>query len=250
MRTILRSLLSFLFILIFSATSARAGDVGLSVAASLREAVMELSASFAKDNPAVRFQKNLGSSGALAKQIESGAPADLYFSANVEWMDHLKERKLVNERSITVFAYNTLVFVGKPELKVGNLQDIVKLERIAIGSPKSAPVGDYAMQALKKAGLEKQLENKLVMAKDVRECLMYADRGEADGAFVYRTDAQEMAKNVKVLFTVPQELYPRITCLVALTVTGSKNADAVTFHKFLQTPDAKAILTKHGFMVK
>jgi molybdate transport system substrate-binding protein len=229
---------------------AHAGDVNLSVAASLRDAVAELSANFSKNNPGVKFQSNFGASGALAKQIENGAPADLFISANIEWMDYLKERKLVDEKSISTFAYNTLVFVGKPGLKAGSLQDIVKLEKIAIGSPKSVPAGDYAMQAFKNAGMENQVQNKLVMARDVRECLLYADRGEVDGAFVYRTDAEEMARNVKILFTVPQELYPRVIYPLALTVAGSKKAEAAVFFRFLQTPEARAVLTKHGFMVR
>jgi len=230
--------------------SAYAGDINLSVAASLREAVTELSNNFAKGTPGVRFQNNFGASGTLAKQIENGAPADLFFSANVEWMDYLKEKKLVDEKNVSTFAYNTLVFVGRPESKAGSLQDLVKLEKIAIGSPKSVPAGDYAVQALKKAGMENQFEKKLVMARDVRECLLYADRGEVDGAFVYRTDAEEMAKTVKILFTVPQDLYPRVTYPVGLTVAGSKKAEATAFFRFLQTPEAKTVLTKHGFVVR
>lgn len=129
------------------------------------------------------------------------------------------------------------------------LQDVGKLEKIAIGSPKSVPAGQYAMEALKKAGLDTQLEKKLVMAKDVRECLMYADRGEVDGAFVYKTDVQ-MAKNVKILFIVPQDLYPRVTYPVALTLTGSTKAEAIAFYKFLQSNEAKKVLAKYGFAVK
>jgi len=231
------------------AVSAMAADINLSVAASLREVVTELSDSFAKGNAGVRFQNNFGGSGALAKQIENGAPTDIFFSASLEWMDYLKDKKLLDEKSINTFAYNALVFVGKPELKVTRLQDVVKLEKIAIGSPKSVPAGDYAMQAFKRAAIDNQLENKLVMARDVRECLLYADRGEVDGAFVYKTDAEQMAKNVKILFTVPQDLYPRVTYPVALTIAGSKKAEAVAFLKFLQTPEAKAVLAKYGFVV-
>ena len=250
MKSTVRILLLIFITLSLFPMPAHAGDINLSVAASLREVAKELSDSFAKSNSGVKFQSNFGASGSLAKQIENGAPADLFFSANIEWMDYLKEKKLVDEKSISTFAYNTLVFVGKPELKVGSLQDVAKLERIAIGSPKSVPAGDYAMQAFKKAGIENQLEKKLVMARDVRECLLYADRGEVDGAFVYRTDAEQMAKNVRILFAVPQELYPRATYPVALTVAGGKKAEAVAFFKFLQTSEAKAVLTKHGFVVK
>jgi molybdate transport system substrate-binding protein len=88
------------------------------------------------------------------------------------------------------------------------------------------------------------------MARDVRECLLYAERGEVDGAFVYKTDALQMAKNAKILFTVPQELYARVTYPMALTVTGSKKAEAAAFVKFLQTNEAKSILAKYGFVSK
>jgi len=227
-----------------------AADINLSVAASLREAVTELSTDFAKKNSGIAFQRNFGASGALAKQIENGAPCDVFFSANVEWVDYLQKKKLIDEWHVSTFAFNELVFVGKPGLNVKNLQDVVKLERIAIGSPKSVPAGQYAMEAVTKAGLDKKLEKKLVMARDVRECLMYAERGEVDGAFVYKTDAETMAKNVKILFTVPQKLYPRVTYPMALTAAGVKKTEAAAFYKFLQSAEAKKLLAKYGFAVK
>jgi molybdate transport system substrate-binding protein len=234
--------------LLFLSTQVFAGDVNLSVAASLKEVINELSAAYAKSNPGVKFLKNYGASGALAKQIENGAPADIFISANLEWMDYLKKKKMTDTATIGTFAYNTLVFAGTGA-KVSSLQDLTKLGRIAIGSPKSVPAGEYATEALKKAGLDKQLEKKLVMAKDVRECLMYAERGEVDGAFVYRTDALQ-AKQAKILFTVPQKLYPRVTYPMALTVSGSKNREAVGFLHFLQSNAAKPVLAKYGFNVK
>jgi molybdate transport system substrate-binding protein len=248
-KTVSYALLVPSFIFLF-AVSAMAADVSLSAAASLKEVITALSDTFAKQHADVRFQNNFGASGALAKQIESGAPADLFFSANLEWMDYLKEKKLVDEKGTAVLAYNVLVFAGKPGLKVGKLQDVVKLNKIAIGSPKSVPCGEYAMEAFRNAGIEKQLENKLVMCRDVRACLLYAERGEADGAFVYRTDVEEIAKNVTILFTVPQEFYSRVVYPMGLTVAGSKKAEAAAFLKFLQSPEAKAVLEKHGFVVK
>jgi molybdate transport system substrate-binding protein len=250
MKNIVGGLFLVFAILVIFAMPVHAGDISLSVAASLREVVTELSDNFSKNNPGVKFQSNFGGSGALAKQIENGAPADLFFSANLEWMDYLKDKKLMDEKNIGIFAFNALVFVGKPDLKVKTMQDVVTLEKIAIGSPKSVPAGQYAVEAFKKAGIDKRLENKLVMAKDVRECLMYADRGEVTGAFVYKTDAEQMAKSVKILFIVPQELYPRVTYPVGLTVTGSKKAEATAFYKYLQSSEAKGVLVKHGFMVK
>jgi molybdate transport system substrate-binding protein len=195
----------------------------------------------------VTFRTNFGASGALAKQIENGAPADLFFSANVEWMDYLKQKKLVDDKSSAPFAFNELVFVGKPGLEVTGLPDVVKLERVAIGSPSSVPAGDYAMQALKKAGIDTQMEQKLVMARDVRACLTYADRGEVDGAFVYKTDAL-LAKNTRILFTVPQKFYPRVTYPMALTPAGVKNSDAVAFVRFLRSTETRQVLLNYGFI--
>lgn len=226
-----------------------AAEINLSVAASLKEVLNELSDGYAKKHPGVSLKKNYGASGALAKQIENGAPADIFISANTEWMDYLKSKKLADEKSINIFTYNMLVFAGKPELKISSLQDVVKLEKIAIGSPKSVPAGEYAMAAFKKAGINKQLEKKLVMAKDVRECLLYAERGEVDGAFVYKTDAQ-MAKTAKILFTVQQEYYPRVTYPMALTIAGAKNRDAAAFFAYLHGDEAKAVLSKYGFANK
>jgi len=250
MKTFTIKLFLAVFCFILLTGSALAADINLSVAASLREAVTELSTDFAKKNPGIAFQRNFGASGALAKQIENGAPCDVFFSANVEWMDYLQKKKLIDEWHVSTFAFNELVFVGKPGLNVKNLQDVVKLERIAIGSPKSVPAGQYAMETFSKAGLDKQLEKKLVMARDVRECLMYAERGEVDGAFVYKTDAEIMAKNVKILFTVPQKFYPRVTYPMALTVAGTKKTEAAAFYKFLQSAEAKKLLAKYGFAVK
>ncbi|HOC45494.1 MAG: molybdate ABC transporter substrate-binding protein [Syntrophorhabdaceae bacterium] len=250
MKNMVKSLLFVFVILMLFAIPAHAGDVNLSGAASLKDVVSELENIFAKNNPGVTFQNNFGASGAVAKQIENGAPADLFFSANLQWMDYLKGKKFMDDKNIRTFAFNTLVFVGKPDLKVKAMRDVAKLDKIAIGSPKSVPAGEYAVQAFKKAGIDKQLENKLVMAKDVRACLMYADSGEVSGAFVYKTDAELMAKNVKILFTVPQDLYPRVTYPVGLTTAGSKKPEAVAFYKFLQSPEAEKVLVKYGFAVK
>jgi len=225
------------------------GEVNLSIAASLKEVINELSDGFTRQNPSIKFLKNYGGSGALAKQIENGAPADIFISANLEWMEYLHNKKLMDSASIGIFTYNTLVFVGASDKKVGSLRDLLKLEKIAIGSPKSVPAGEYAMEAFKKAGIDQQLEKKLVMAKDVRECLMYAERDEVDGAFVYRTDALQ-AKQAKILFTVPQELYPRVTYPMGLTITGAKNKDAEAFYKYLRSGDALAVLEKYGFVLK
>ena len=241
-------LLMTVFFVLFMTGTVQAGEVNLAVAASLKDVINELTDVFTGTHQGLKFLKNYGASGALAKQIENGAPADIFISANLEWMEYLKNKKLVDTGSIGTFTYNTLVFAGAAG-KASSMRDLLKLERIAIGSPKSVPAGEYAMEALRKAGIDKQLEKKLVMAKDVRECLMYAERGEVDGAFVFRTDALR-AKQARILFTVPRELYPRVTYLMGLTAPGGKNGEARAFYRFLQSEETRTVLRKYGFDVR
>jgi molybdate transport system substrate-binding protein len=196
----------------------------------------------------VNIVKNIVVSGVLAKQLDSGARIDIVFVANREWMDYLKEKRHVDPDSITPFAYNTLVFVGKGPARASRIDDLTKLGRVAVGSPKSVPAGEYAMEALKNAGIDKEMEKKLVLARDVRECLLYAERGEADGAFVYRTDAA-LSKDISVWFSVPQNLYSRVVYMSALTLSGTKNEEAVGFFSFLRSSEAKALLLKYGFEI-
>ncbi|WP_076791253.1 molybdate ABC transporter substrate-binding protein [Chlorobium sp. KB01] len=236
-------------LLTMTALTAKAGELNLSVAASLKEVINELSASYTATHPGTVFLKNFGPSGTLAGQIENGGPADLFIAANTEWMDYLNNKKLVEASTIKTFAYNSLVFTGTTNKKVQSIKYLPKLDKIGIGSPKSVPAGEYATAAITKAGIASQLTNKLVMAKDVRECLMYAELGEVDGSFVYKTDAL-LAKKSKLLFTVPQALYPRVVYPMALTNKAAQNSDAKAFIAYLQGKEAKSVLTKYGFILK
>jgi molybdate transport system substrate-binding protein len=229
--------------------SATAGEITVAAGAGLKDVLNDIAAAFVQRNQSVKMLKNFAASGVLAKQLDSGAHADIVFVANREWMDYLKENKHVDVSTVTPFAYNTLVFVGKGAQSVSRLNEVTKLDRIAVGSPRSVPAGEYAMEALRNAGIEKQLEKKLVMTRDVRECLLYAERGEVDGAFVYRTDAL-LSKEVTIWFTVPQELYSRVVYMSALTVSGVKNRDAVNLFSFLHSAEARASLLKYGFEVQ
>ncbi len=237
------------FALLMMAAPVMAGELNLSVAASLKEVINELTASYSAKHPGTVFLKNFGPSGTLAGQIENGGPADLFISANTEWVDYLNTKKLVDASSIKTFTYNSLVFAGTTSKKVNSMQDLPKLDKIAIGSPKSVPAGEYAMAAMTKSGVAAQLTSKLVMAKDVRECLLYAELGEVDGAFVYKTDAL-VAQKSKLLFTVPQELYSRVVYPMAVTNKGAKSDEAKAFHAFLQGDEAKSVLGKFGFALK
>jgi molybdate transport system substrate-binding protein len=242
MRMIAKILSLALCGILFLAPAARAGELRLSVAASLKEVVNDLTVLYGKRSPGVTFQKNYAASGALAKQIEQGAPADLFISANREWLDYLKERKLVAQDTISTFAFNTLVFAGTTKVPVAGMKDLAKLRQIAIGSPKSVPAGEYAVEAFKAAGVERELTGKLVMK--------YAELGEVDGAFVYRTDALLLGKEAKILFTVPAGLHDRVTYPIALTVAGAGRKDAVDFLGFLKSAEARKVLEKYGFAVR
>lgn len=242
-------LLISLFCVLLLAAAASAGEIKVSTTVSLKEMINELSERFAKKNPSVKFLKNYGASGPMAKQIENVALVDIFIPANLKWMDYLKNKNLLDTSSIDTFTYNSLVFAGPADKKITCMQNLVRLKKIVIGRPESVAVGGYAWAALKNSGVYEQLDKQLILAKDSRDCLMYAEGGKVDGAFVFRTDALH-AKQVKILFSVPQELYPRVIYPMALTVTGAKNKDAKAFFKYLQSSYAKAVLSKYGFAMK
>ncbi len=241
-------LLILIFLLLAVALPTAAAEIRLSAAASLSEVVKELAASYQQRQADITLVTNFASSGSLAKQVLAGAPVDLYISANPKWMDYLQEQGLLAADGAKVLAHNSLVFVGWPATAAASLKDLPALQSIALGSPRSVPAGSYAEQALVSAGIYEQLQagKKLVLAKDVRQALLYAERGEVDGAFVYRTDAL-LARQAKVLFSVPQELHSRVVYPAALTVTGRKNPAAEAFFNYLFSEEAGEILVDFGF---
>jgi molybdate transport system substrate-binding protein len=143
MRKVGTNFFGVMLLVVYLTSAALAGEVNLSIAASLKDVINELSDSFIRQNTDIKILKNFGGSGALAKQIENGAPADIFISANIQWMDYLQSRKLMKAASIEIFACNTLVFVGMTDKKVSGLQDLPKLEkcscrRIRHGSPEKS----------------------------------------------------------------------------------------------------------------
>jgi molybdate transport system substrate-binding protein len=230
-----------------SSTQATEG-VRISVPASMTDAMKELAAQFGASGQHAPVVANYGPSGTLAKQIVEGAPADLFISANQKWMNYLRDEKQIDPATEKILAANTLVFVGMKNQAVTKMEDITGLKQVAIGSPKSVPAGEYAVQAMEKAGVYQQLDEgkKLVMAKDVRQALTYADRGETDGAFVYKSDAL-MATQAVILFEVDQELYAPVTYPIVLTVAGAQNGEAKAFYDFLIGPEGRKVFLKFGF---
>ena len=127
----------FIGLFLFWSAEVFADEVWISAAASMKDVMTESAKIYRKKNPSASIVGNFGASGALAKQIENGAPTDIFVSANREWVDYLVEKKLLVPEKIHPFAYNTLVFVGKGKVK--SFPDLVNLGRIAIASPRSAP---------------------------------------------------------------------------------------------------------------
>jgi len=227
---------------------ADAGEIHLSAAASLKNALGDIIAGFAKTQPGSVVLTNFGASGALAKQVVQGAPADLFISADAKWVDFLLQEGKGLAQSNRILAYNKLVFAGKQGSTVTSLADLPGLQRIAIGTPASVPAGKYAEQAMQAAGVYQELAKakKLVMAQDVRQALLYADRGEVDGAFVYATDAL-LAEQAKILFVVPDTLYDRVTYPMLMTESGAARQEVQQFFRYLGGTEAAAILQKYGF---
>lgn len=231
------------------AAPARAGQVRISAASSLTEAVNELCRRYGAANPEVSLVRNFAASGTLAKQIAGGAPADLFVSADPVWMDYLVAQGKVPGDGVRNLAANALVVVGRRGIPLDSLEALTHFSRIAIGSPKSVPAGAYAERALQASGIYERLqrESRLVIAKDVRQALMYAERGDADAAFVYRTDAR-LGREVTTLYEVPQELLPAIVYPAALTAEGVNNRAALDFFAFLGSGEAAATLESYGFL--
>jgi molybdate transport system substrate-binding protein len=236
---------------LFSVLSVQAETIQLSVTASMTDVFNEVITDFSAKNPTAKFQPNFASSGSLAKQIEQGAPTDIFVSANPKWMKYLVEKKLIEVGTDRILAFNQLVFVGEKKSTELILEGLTSLDRIALGTPQSVPAGQYAKQAMEHVGIYAELEQakKLVMAKDVRQALIYADQGEVDGAFVYKTDAL-LAKNAQILFVVPEGYHDRVSYLVALTTQGAKNDLAKAFYAYISSSEAQALLTKYGFEPK
>jgi len=228
-------------------------SVTVFAAASLQDALNDAAKNFtATSGIAVKF--SFDASSTLARQIEQGAPADLFASADLDWMDYLDKRHLIEPRTRVNLLGNRLVIVAPRDAPFAELKlDAASLEaalgggRIATGAVETVPVGRYAKTALQKLGLWGQLEGRIAPADNVRAALAYVARGEAPLGIVYATDAAAEPK-VKIVATFPQDSHPPIVCPFALTLAAKGDA-AARFLSFLQGPAARASFTARGFSI-
>ena len=231
--------------------AASAQEVTLSVAISMKDAVEELGRTFVSRRPGVRLRYNFGSSGELQKQIEAGAPIDLFVSAAQRQMDELAQRGLIVRDSRRVFARNVLTVIRSADSpadlsKPADLLD-ARVGRLAIGNPKTVPVGQYAEESLRALGLWERLQPRLVFAENVRQVLEYVARGEVDAGFVYTTDAAVRADRVKEAFRPGEETYRPVVYPVAVVASAKEPALGRAFIELLVSAEGQAVLARLGF---
>jgi molybdate transport system substrate-binding protein len=230
---------------------ARAQEMTLSVAISMKEAVETLGRQFMQRRPGVTLRYNFGASGELQKQIEAGAPVDLFISAAQRQMDELQQKSLIDAATRRVFARNVLTVI-KPAgstLDIAKPADLVgpKVQRIVIGNPKTVPVGQYAEESLKNLGLWDQVQPKLVLAENVRQALDYVARGEVEAGFVYTTDVAVRSGQVVEAFRPAEDTYRPVTYPAAVVKTSKQPALAQAFVDLLVSRDGQAALSRLGF---
>jgi molybdate transport system substrate-binding protein len=243
----------FVSLFLFSAVGspAHADEILVSAAASLTDVLNEISNGYqAKSKHTVKF--NFGPSNSLVRQIEEGAPADLFFSADLPQMDSLDKNGRLEPSTRKNLLSNQLVIIVPADSKIAlsSPKDLLKpdVKRIALAEPSSVPVGVYSSKYLADEGLWDKIKSKVVPVQDVRATLASVESGNVEAGFVYKTDAA-VSKKVKIVYEVPMDKGPKITYPVAI-VKDSKRKDAARdFMYFLQSPIAKDAFKKYGFVV-
>jgi molybdate transport system substrate-binding protein len=231
------------------ALPAQAAETLVSAAASLREAFTNAGQAFEKANPGAKITFNFAASGALAAQIEQGAPVDLFVSANQPHLDRLEKAGLLLEGTRRDLIANALVVVqgAKTDLPLAQPVDLLKPEvrHVAVGDPATVPAGQYAKQALVKLGLWDALQPKLVLGADVRQVREYAIRGEVEAGLVFASDA--LSPQVKVALRLAQDLHDPIVYPAAVLKRSADQAQAKAFLDFLLGSQGQAFLIQAGF---
>lgn len=227
-------------------------DTTVFAAASLKNALDEISRSWSAQHSG-RVVVSYAASSALARQIEKGAPADIFISADLDWMDYLAQRKLLNTPSRVNLLRNELVMIAPVTTKISlklkrglRLGDLLGNDRLSMADPDSVPAGKYGRAALQALGLWPQVADRLARGENVRAALNFVARGEAPLGIVYRTDAAAEPR-VRVVAVFPADSHPPIVYPAALLAVG-KNAGAAAFFSHLKSSAATVIFRKHGFL--
>lgn len=236
---------SFLAILFFvSSAMGASAELTVFAASSTTEVMKELASAY-REKTGEKIQFNLAGSGVLARQIDAGAPADLFVSAHVKWMDYLEDRQLLATDTRTAVAGNTLVLVAPRDssLTYGSFMTN-RTGRLAVGDFQSVPAGAYAEAALTSLGWMDNVQGRLVKGANVRTVLMYVEHGEVDAGIVYRTDAM-LSRKVKIIGAFPDDAHPPIVYPAACL--KSANPKAKAFLDFIKSDAGQAVWKKYGF---
>jgi molybdate transport system substrate-binding protein len=232
------------------ATIAAADTITVFAAASLKDALDENAKAY-QARAGDRIVVSYGASSALAKQIEAGAPADLFISADLEWMDYLEQRRLIRADTRRNLLRNRLVLIAPADSKASvniapgfPLAALLGNGRLAMANPDTVPAGKYGKASLEALGVWKDIQSKVAAAENVRAALVLVSRGEAPFGIVYRTDAAADPK-VRVVGLFPENTHLPIIYPIAVTAAGKSAAAA--FMSWLNKPEARAIFQKHGF---
>jgi molybdate transport system substrate-binding protein len=231
--------------------SAQDKSITVFAAASMKNAIDDIDAAFTKKT-GIKVVASYAASSALIKQIEQGAPADVFASADVEWMDYGAQKKLIKDDTRVNLLGNRLVLIAPKDSKINTVDirpgfDLAKLAgdgRIVTGDVRAVPVGKYAKAALETLGTWTAVERKIAMVENVRAALMLVARGEAVLGIVYETDAK-VEPSVKIVGHFPPDSHPAIVYPVALT--ASAKPEAAQYLAFLRSPEAKAVFESYGF---
>ncbi len=231
--------------------SAQEKTLTVFAAASMKNALDDVDAAYAKKT-GIKVVVSYAASSALMKQIEQGAPADVFVSADLDWMDYGSRKKVIKDDTRVNLLGNKIVLIAPMDAKIDHVTigpgfDLAKLAgdgRITTGDVKAVPVGKYAKAALEKLGLWAAVAPKMAMAENVRAALALVARGEAALGIVYATDAK-VEPNVKIVGAFPDDSHPPIIYPVAATVTAKP--DAAGYLAFLRSQAAKSIFEKYGF---
>jgi molybdate transport system substrate-binding protein len=220
----------------------------VSAAASLKEGLTETEQAYRLSHSNVEFLNNFGSSGALAAQIDQGAPVDIFLSAAAKPMDDLGSKGRIVAGTRRNLLKNTLVLIAPLDSRLRDFQGLVdaSIRLIALGDPASVPAGQYGRQTLSALHLLDKLSTKFVLSKDVRQVLTYVETGNADAGLVYATDAQASGK-VRVVATAPESTHDPIVYPAAVIQGSHSEAAARQFVEYLGSPASQAIFVKHGF---
>src|SRR4029453_5007248 len=240
----------FLF-LTWAQTSVRADEILVSAAASLTDVLNDISKGYqSKSKNAVRF--NYGPSSGLARQIEEGAPADIFFSADLPQMDNLDKNGRLEPGTRKNLLSNQLVIIVPVDSKlaISSPKDLLKadVQRIALAEPSSVPMGVYSSKYLTDEGLWDQVKPKVVPVQDVRATLASVESGNVEAGFVYKTDAA-VSKKVKIVYEVPIDKGPKITYPVAIVKESKQKDPARDFMNYVSSAAAKDSFKKFGFVV-